>query len=210
MRREKRSANGERDSVDRLAEAWEAAVPAFSTNSLHVFGRIQHLARFYEDALAHVARRHGLIPSDVYVLLALRRASHRLNPAELIEELSVTSGAVTKRIDRLASLNLVERHPDEADGRGVKIALTPRGHKLVDDEILFADTFPFEAVYALSKDDRSELTALLRRLLSSMEREAGSYVGPKGALRLHDDVREKRGDVTTPRRRAHSADSIVS
>ena len=96
MRREKRSANGERDSVDRLAEAWEAAVPAFSTNSLHVFGRIQHLARFYEDALAHVARRHGLIPSDIYVLLALRRAPYRLNPAELIEELSVTSGAVTK------------------------------------------------------------------------------------------------------------------
>jgi DNA-binding MarR family transcriptional regulator len=187
MRREKRSANADRDSVDRLAAAWEAAVPAFSTDSLHVFGRMQHLARFYEDALAGVARRHGLIPSDVYVLLALRRASRRLNPAELIEELSVTSGAVTKRLDRLASLSLVERHPDEADGRGVKIGLTPRGRRLVDDEILFSDTFPFDAVYALSKEERAGLTALLRRLLSSMEGEAGSYVGPKGALRKHHD-----------------------
>ncbi len=167
-------------------------MPAFSTNSLHVFGRIQHLARFYEDALAHVARRHGLIPSDVYVLLALRRAPHRLNPAELIQELSVTSGAVTKRIDRLASLRLVERHPDETDGRGVKIGLTARGRKIVDDEILFSEEFPFDAVYALSKDDRAGLTALLRRLLSSMEREAGSYVGPKGALRLHDGSHVER------------------
>src|ERR1700685_4856711 len=98
MGRVRRSANGARDSVDRLAAAWETAVPDFSTNSLQVFGRIQYLARFYEDALANVARRHGLIPSDVYVLLALRRASRRLNPAELIEELSVTSGAVTKRL----------------------------------------------------------------------------------------------------------------
>jgi len=192
MRREKRSANAELDSVDRLAAAWEAAVPTFSTDSLHVFGRMQHLARFYEDALATVARRHGLISSDVYVLLALRRSLRRLNPAELIEELSVTSGAVTKRLDRLASLKLVERHPDEADGRGVKIGLTPRGRRLVDDEILFSETFPFDAVYALSKEDRANLTALLRRLLSSMEGEAGSYVGPKGALRKHDVPRTKR------------------
>jgi len=190
--REKRSANADLDSVDRLAAAWEAAVPAFSTVSLHVFGRIQHLARFYEDALATIARRHGLIPSDVYVLLALRRSLRWLNPAELIEELSVTSGAVTKRLDRLASLELVERHPDEADGRGVKIGLTARGHRVVDDEILFCQTFPFDAVSTLSEEDRGRLTILLRRLLSSMEGEAGSYVGPKGALRKHDVPRTKR------------------
>ena len=192
MPRQKRGAGGDGDSVDRLAASWEAAVPAFSTISLHVFGRIQHLARFYEDALGGVAERHGLIPSDVYVLLALRRSLRRLNAAELIDELSITSGAVTKRIDRLASLRLVERHRDEDDGRGVKIALTARGRKLVDDEILFAQTFPFDAVYALSDAERGDLTALLRRLLSSMERDAGSYVGPKGALRPHDAAKARK------------------
>lgn len=197
MRRQKRAPSEEHDSVDRLAAAWESAVPAFSTTSLHVFGRIQHLARFYEDALAHVAERRGLIPSDVYVLLALRRSSRRLNPAELIEELSITSGAVTKRIDRLAALGLVERHRDEADGRGVKIGLTARGRRVVDDEILFSEEFPFKAVFRLAKDDRTELTVLLRRLLSSMEREVGSYVGPKGALRLHDEPRAKRAKSVT-------------
>jgi DNA-binding MarR family transcriptional regulator len=178
----------ERDSVDRLAAAWGTAVPDFSAESLHVFGRIQHLARFYERALADVGERHALIPSDVYVLLALRRASRKLNPAELIEELSVTSSAVTKRIDRLASLGLVERHRDEADGRGVKIALTARGRRIVDDEILFSEQFPFRSVYAFSKAERTALRTLLRRLLSSMEREAGREVGPKGALRAHDGV----------------------
>jgi DNA-binding MarR family transcriptional regulator len=171
------------DSVDRLAAAWQAAVPEFGLESLHVFGRIQHLARFYEQALADVGQRHDLIPSDVYILLALRRASRRLNPAELIEELSVTSSAVTKRVDRLASLGLVERHRDEEDGRGVKIGLTAQGRRIVDDEILFSKRFPFRSVYAFSKADRTALRTLLRRLLSSMEREAGKQVGPKGALR---------------------------
>jgi DNA-binding MarR family transcriptional regulator len=183
MARQRTGVDGKGDSVDRLAAAWDSAVAGFSTESLHIFGRIQHLARFYEEALAAVGRRHGLIPSDVYVLLALRRTSRRVNPAELIEELSVTSSAVTKRLDRLASLGLVERHPDELDGRGVKIALTRRGIKIVDDEILFSEEFPFRSVYGMSKADRGTLTELLRRLLSSMEREAGLHVGPKGALR---------------------------
>jgi len=182
MARQELSVNGEGDSVDRLAAAWDGAVAGFSTESLHVFGRVQHLARFYEEALAAVGRRHGLIPSDVYVLLALRRTSRRLKPAELIEELSVTSSAVTKRLDRLASLGLVERHPDEVDGRGVKIALTRRGRKIVEDEILFSREFPFRSVYGMSKTERRQLTSLLRRLLSMMEREAGRHVGPKGAL----------------------------
>jgi DNA-binding MarR family transcriptional regulator len=183
MARQKLSVNGEGDSVDRLAAAWDSAVAGFSTESLHIFGRIQHLARFYEEALADVGRRHGLIRSDVYVLLALRRTSRPVNPAELIEELSVTSSAVTKRLDRLASLGLVERRPDELDGRGVKIALTGRGRKIVDNEILFAEKFPFGSVYGMSKVDRRELTGLLRRLLTLMEHTAGKEVGPKGALR---------------------------
>jgi len=38
---------------------WEAAVAGIFHRLLHVFGRIQHLARFYEDALATIARRMG-------------------------------------------------------------------------------------------------------------------------------------------------------
>jgi DNA-binding MarR family transcriptional regulator len=195
MAREKLGTVGEEDSVDRLAAAWESAVPAFSTESLHVFGRVQHLARFYEQALANVGRRHDLIPSDVYVLLALRRASRRLNPAELIAELSVTSSAVTKRIDRMESLGLVERHPDDIDGRGVKIALTARGRRIIDDEILFSERFPFRSVYAMSKSERAQLTSLLRRLLSLMEHEAGRQVGPKGALRIDGAARNGRRET---------------
>jgi DNA-binding MarR family transcriptional regulator len=189
MRARKPAAGSARDSVDRLAQAWNASVPSFSTDSLNVFARIQHLARFYEEALANVGARHGLIPSDVYVLLALRRSPHPLNPAELIEELSVTSSAVTKRLDRLAALGLLIRRPDERDGRGVKIALTRAGRKVIDDEILFTDDFPFKAAYALPKTEREQLTVLLRRLLSAMEEEAGRHVGPKGALRPNEQSR---------------------
>ena len=61
--------------------------------------------------------------------------------------------------------------------------------KVIDDEILFTDDFPFKAAYALPKTEREHLTVLLRRLLSAMEEEAGRHVGPKGALRPNEQSR---------------------
>lgn len=174
------------DSVDRIAAAWEAAVPGFRTEATHVFTRIQHLARFFEDAFAGVGKRHGIAAGDVYVLLALRRSSRRLTPTELFRELSVTAGAISKRIDRLGALGFVNRHADAADGRSIQIELTPAGRKVIDDEILFSDSFVFRAVYELEAREREQLTRLLRRFLALMERRAGIAVGPKGALRRRE------------------------
>ena len=100
------SADDGADSVDRLAVDWEASVPSFSTKALHVFNRMQHLSRLYEDALSRVVESHGLIAGDEYILLALRRAPQRLNPSELLQRLSVAASAVTKRVDRLAELRV--------------------------------------------------------------------------------------------------------
>ena len=172
----------ERDSVDRIAEAWEKAVPAYPTDATHVVTRIQHLARFFEEGFAEVGKRHNIGAGDIYVLLALRRAPGRLTPTELFRELSVTAGAISKRIDRLAALGLVSRHADASDGRSIRIELTPSGRAIIDDEILFADDFVLRAAYELDPHEREQLTALLRRFLALMERRPGVAIGPKGAL----------------------------
>lgn len=172
----------DQDSVDRIAEAWEKAVPSYRTDATHVITRIQHLARFFEDGFAEVGKRHGIGAGDIYVLLALRRAAGPLTPTELFRELSVTAGAISKRVDRLAALGFVSRHADDSDGRSVRVELTPAGRTIIDDEILFADAFVLRAAYELSPDERSELTHLLRRFLTLMERRSDVAIGPKGAL----------------------------
>jgi DNA-binding MarR family transcriptional regulator len=144
--------------------------------------RIQHLARFFEDAFAEVGKRHHIGAGDIYVLLALRRAAGRLTPTELFRELSVTAGAISKRVDRLAALGLVSRHADDSDGRSIRIELTPAGRALIDDDILFSDAFPLQAAYELTPGERADLTQLLRRFLTLMERRSEVTVGPKGAL----------------------------
>lgn len=172
----------DQDSVDRIAEAWEKAVPAYSTDATHVITRIQHLARFFEDAFADVGKRHGIGAGDLYVLLALRRAAGALTPTELFRELSVTAGAISKRVDRLAALGYVSRYDDDTDGRSVRVELTPAGRTIIDNEILFSDTFLLRAAYDLSPQERTDLTQLLRRFLSLMERRSDVAIGPKGAM----------------------------
>ena len=66
------------------------------------------------------------------MLASLRRAGapYRLTPTELAGTTMVTSGAVTKRVDRLVQQGLVERSVSETDGRGRVIALTPAGKEV--------------------------------------------------------------------------------
>lgn len=54
-------------------------------------------------------------------------------PVELAERVGMTSGGMTKVIDRLEQLELVERDPDAvADGRGLLVRLTTDGRRTVD------------------------------------------------------------------------------
>ncbi len=81
----------------------------------------------------------------------------------------VTTGGMTKRLDRLETSGLIRRESDPRDRRGKLIALTDEGRALVDtaveahlrnEERLLAD---------LSAAKRDELAALLRELLISLD-----------------------------------------
>lgn len=57
---------------------------------------------------------------------------HEYQPGELAAFTMVTTGAMTKRIDRLERDGLVTRRASESDGRGRVVVLTPAGRQLVD------------------------------------------------------------------------------
>ena len=68
------------------------------------------------------------------VLLALRRSGppYAKRPTELFRALLVTSGAMSKQVDRLERLKLVERRADSDEGRRPHIWLTRRRLSIVD------------------------------------------------------------------------------
>lgn len=53
-----------------------------------------------------------------------------MRPVELTERVGMTSGGMTKVIDKLEALGLVDRDADAVDdGRGVLVSLTQEGHR---------------------------------------------------------------------------------
>jgi DNA-binding MarR family transcriptional regulator len=91
-----------------------------------------------------------------------------LRPTELFRALLVTSGAVTKQVDRLVAAGLVERLPDPSHGGGFLIRLTERGGSIADDGMV-----SLVAVYVartdLSVREREKLARLCEKMLIGVE-----------------------------------------
>ena len=159
------------DAVDRIADQWARERPELDVGPMIVVGRIHRVGELLDQGLRPVFAQADLGNGDFDVLAALRRAGapYRLTPTELAGTTMVTSGAVTKRVDRLVRQGLVERSVSETDGRGRVVALTPAGKEL--QERLHPQHLANEdrLLGALDADERRQLGDLLSKLLLSLE-----------------------------------------
>ncbi|WP_241021490.1 MarR family transcriptional regulator [Burkholderia sp. Ac-20353] len=83
-------------------------------------------------------RMWGISGSDMRVLLALRRGGppYAKRPTDLYRALIVTSGAITKKIDRLATHGMVERMVDPGHAGGFIVHLTKKGLEVVEHAVV--------------------------------------------------------------------------
>ncbi|MCL8252620.1 MarR family transcriptional regulator [Aeromicrobium fastidiosum] len=164
------------DHVDTIVGQWAAERPDLDSSPLHVIGRLSRLADRADELLRPVFAEHGLGDGDFDVLATLRRdgTPYELTPSELGDRTMVTSGAVSKRLDRLERLGLVERRVDEADARGRRVRLTTEGIALMDDAYPAHLANEARMLAGLSGRERADLVRLLRRLADSFDAAAGT------------------------------------
>jgi DNA-binding MarR family transcriptional regulator len=162
------------DEVDRLVAAWRRELPDLDVSPLEVLSRVTRLARHLDRARRNVFSAHDLEPWEFDVLTALRRAGppYELSPGRLITQTLVTSGTMTNRIDRLAAKGLVERRPEPADRRGVRVRLTLEGQRRVDAALAALLDHERALLAGLTDDERAHLAALLRSLLLPFDERA--------------------------------------
>lgn len=159
------------DAVDRITAQWARERPDLDVGPMTVIGRISRLADLLEERLRPVFAEVGLGNGDFDVLASLRRSGKpfRLTPTELSASMMVTSGAVTKRVDRLEREGLVERTVNGADARGRVIELTPAGRALVERVHPLHLANEDGLLDALDGNEREQLARLLRKLLVSLD-----------------------------------------
>ena len=167
------------DAVDRILEQWGLERPDLDASPMGVLGRISRAAQLVEHRVAPVFEAFGLSSADFDVLATLRRAGEpfRLNPTALSASSMVSSGGMTKRLDRLERAALVRRMADPADRRGVIVELTPAGRQLVDQAVEAHIANEERLLAALPAAQRATLVDILRVLLTALE-QGESSVAP--------------------------------
>jgi DNA-binding MarR family transcriptional regulator len=159
------------DRVARIQQEWARERPDLDVSPQGVIGRLHRLGSHLTDELVAGYREHGLGEGDFDVLAALRRAGEPFEraPGELAEHTMVTTGAMTKRVDRLAAAGLVTRRRSTDDGRGRVVGLTPAGRALIDRAVEAHVVNEERLLAALSRADRDRLEELLTRWLAAFE-----------------------------------------
>lgn len=144
-------------------EQWRVERPDLDVSPQGVIGRLHRLAARLTEELVAVYTQFGLGEGEFDVLATLRRAGapYELTPGELAATTMVTSGAVTKRVDRLAERGLVTRRVGDHDARGRVIALTPEGLALIDRAFEAHMANEHRLLSGLSDLERTRMAALL-------------------------------------------------
>jgi DNA-binding MarR family transcriptional regulator len=176
-----RSEHGVRaDRLDEITAAWKRERPDLDLRLVGLFMRIERAHLMHEQRMGAIAESFGVAVGELHVLLTLRRQGrpYAARPTDLFRSLLVTSGAITKRIDRLESAKLVRRETEEEDLRSFRIVLTGAGIRLADDAIarIAEGLAALSSECDLSADEFDATDIYMRRILAGMPGSSGAPV----------------------------------
>jgi DNA-binding MarR family transcriptional regulator len=157
----------DQDVADEIRQELAGLYPDLDTAAFGVVGRILRLARNIETWRAEHLSAYQLTPADFDVLATMRRkGDDGINPGTLLDVLLISSGGLTRRLDRLEAAGLIERHPDPEDRRGTLLRLTKEGARRIDEAIPSLLEWEDEHLrQVLTEGGLQETSSVLRRLM---------------------------------------------
>jgi DNA-binding MarR family transcriptional regulator len=96
---------------------------------------------------------------------------------ELAERLGIDSPAVTRKVQQLERIGLVERAPDPTDARASRVRLTPAGSDSIERLLQARQLWFDELLEGWAPEDRAELGRLLELFASTIARNAEARNG---------------------------------
>jgi DNA-binding MarR family transcriptional regulator len=192
------------DSIGRVIEDWGRTRPDLDVEPIAVTARIARLQAQLGPKLESLFGRFGVRGADFAVIATIVRLDEEsVSQRRLAQELGLTAGTISLRVDRLVRRGLAERAPDPADGRGALVTLTERARDL------FQACAPQHLANArgllagLSDEEREQLGDLLGKLLSSLEDP-----GPDDRIALDLGMVVEGAPFALERRRAVGLDAL--
>lgn len=158
------------DSIARVIRGWHTTRPDLDVTPIAITARLDRLRQALGPRLEQVFAAHGLTGADFAVLATIvRLGGDPLTQTQLMNELNLTAGTISVRINRLLRDGLVDRQPDAADGRGWRISLTTEGRAAFEACAPEHLANARDLTSGLSSREREQLAALLAKLLCGLE-----------------------------------------
>jgi DNA-binding MarR family transcriptional regulator len=160
-----------RDSIDALLASWAEVRPDLDMSPVAVVSRLLRVRAHLDRELEAVFERFDLTGPSFAVLVTLARIAGDggVSQRHLADELDLTPGTVSVRIDRLVDQGLVVRTVDPDSKRSVQIALTAAGRERFEQTVPVHLANEDRLLAALTSEERELLSDLLRKLLVEFE-----------------------------------------
>jgi DNA-binding MarR family transcriptional regulator len=115
--------------------------------------------------------RRNLLSVERFTLLRLlfRVPGHQMQMSEIGRALGVSPTSITKLVNRLVDLGLVERLPHESDKRRAWVRITPEGTAVMERNLPAARRSTRERWKGLTSEEQGTLAHLLTKLVMSLE-----------------------------------------
>jgi len=116
--------------------------------------------------------RRNLLSVERFTLLRLlyRLPEHQMQMTDIGRALGVSPTSITKLVNRLVDLGLVERIPHETDKRRAWVKITDKGLSAMQANLPDAKRSTRARWKGLSSDEKRTLAHLLTRLIMTLER----------------------------------------
>ncbi len=169
--------------VDLITAQWTSERSDLDLRNFLLAIYFMRLGTMVDRAYDRMSRRkYGINGGDMRVLLALRRSGppYVKRPTDLFRALLVTSGAITKKVDRLVGAGLAERLPDPSHNGGFLVHLTKKGLQTVDEIVvsLANESVLAPAMRQFSDSERDALSRSALRILAMLEQSRDEEEDP--------------------------------
>lgn len=129
-----------------------------------VFGELHRAHERLERAVCDLIRRHGLSDVQLAALRAIHEAGeHGLHSGDIAATIPSRLPDITRLVDRLVKMRLVERLPCTEDRRVVWVRLTEKGKRLMREIGRPLKALHRNQLGHLSASERATLARLLRK-----------------------------------------------
>jgi MarR family transcriptional regulator, 2-MHQ and catechol-resistance regulon repressor len=169
------SQGGEHDSVDDGSGAAPGGgnscgvLGQIDDERLHLMGLIIRSHRLLTDRLGRELEQDVGIPLVFFDVLINVGASPdgRVTMSRLSNDIALTTGGVTRLVDRMAEAGLVERQACPNDRRSIHVILTPEGRAVLDRAVAaHIEGIDRHLMAHLNDKDRANLATALTKILT--------------------------------------------